>query len=78
VSVAADDEGREHARFGVETSGHVLLYDAAGKLMFSGGITPSRGHSGDNTGRDAVVRLLRHGGVERTKTPVFGCSLKDG
>jgi hypothetical protein len=78
VSVAADDKGREHARFGVETSGHVLLYDAAGKLIFSGGITPSRGHSGDNTGRDAVVRLLRHGGEERMKTPVFGCPLKDG
>jgi hypothetical protein len=77
VSVVVDKGGREHTQFGVETSGHVLLYDAAGKLIFSGGITSSRGHSGDNTGRDTVVGLLRHGGPERTTTPVYGCPLKD-
>jgi hypothetical protein len=77
ASVVVDEAGREHTRFGVETSGHVLLYDATGKLKFSGGITSSRGHSGDNTGRDTIVELLRHGGAERTTTPVFGCPLKD-
>jgi hypothetical protein len=58
VSVRADPDGREAQRFGVVTSGHVLLYDRAGQLRFSGGITASRGHEGDNTGCDSVIRLL--------------------
>jgi hypothetical protein len=74
VHVIADLGGRERKRFGVQTSGHVLLY-SAGKLVFSGGITASRGHSGDNAGRDAIAELLRHGNPTTRESSVFGCPL---
>jgi hypothetical protein len=61
VTVRADPEGREAQRFGVVTSGHVLLYDRAGQLLFTGGITGSRGHEGDNAGCDSIIRLLTGG-----------------
>lgn len=75
VQVAADPAGVEQERFGVETSGHVLLYNAAGKLVFSGGITSSRGHSGESAGRTAIVQLLRGEAAKRAETFVFGCPL---
>ena len=54
VRVTADRDGLEAQRFGALTSGHALLYDSAGRLAFSGGITSGRGHSGDNAGRSAI------------------------
>lgn len=76
VQVRLDEEGREARRFHVSTSGQTLLFDRAGQLRFSGGITSARGHAGDNAGRDAVVSLLETGTATRTKTPVFGCALR--
>jgi hypothetical protein len=70
-----DRDGREARRFHVATSGQAVLYDAAGRLQFSGGITASRGHSGGNDGRDAIVSLVMHGSSARATTFVFGCSL---
>lgn len=80
VDVTVDDDGVEAARFGAATSGQVLLYDAAGTLVFSGGITPSRGHEGDSDGRQAIVDVLSAGrrGPVLIETPVFGCALRDG
>ncbi len=75
--VLRDDDGVEAARFGAATSGQVVLYDAHGRLIFSGGITASRGHAGDNDGRDTVVALLTRGHAMRHDSPVFGCSLLD-
>jgi hypothetical protein len=43
--------------------------------MFSGGITGSRGHSGDNAGRSAIVSLVNGESTETAETFVFGCSL---
>jgi hypothetical protein len=77
ANVAADPGGDEIRRFGALASGHVLLYDAEGRLAFSGGITSSRGHAGANTGRDAVIDLARRGSAEVFHTPVFGCALQD-
>lgn len=77
VNVRLDDGGVEAARFHGQTSGQTLLFDSRGHLLFSGGITDGRGHSGDNAGRDAIVSLLLTGKSERTTTPVFGCSLRD-
>ena len=77
VTVLADIDGREAALFHVETSGHTLLYDKEGRLLFSGGITASRGHSGDNAGESAIVSLLTGSGSGRNRTLVFGCSLLD-
>jgi hypothetical protein len=75
VTVVRDDEGVEAARFRAATSGQIMLYDAAGKLLFSGGLTSARGHEGDNAGRAAVVALLTAGGEAGGETPVFGCPL---
>jgi hypothetical protein len=75
VTVILDDEGTEARRFGVSTSGQTLLYDKDGALLFSGGITGSRAHQGDNDGRRSIVALLNRKTSGRTATNVFGCSL---
>jgi hypothetical protein len=75
VRVVADEHGAETRRFGAGTSGDVLLYDAAGTLIFHGGITGARGHSGDNAGRDRVAVLLQGGNVPSPESAVFGCDL---
>ena len=75
VTVEIDNENVEARRFHVETSGEALLYGSDGWLLFAGGITLSRGHSGDNPGRTAITTLLNRGSTEASTTPVFGCSL---
>ncbi|MCP4890636.1 MAG: RedB protein [Planctomycetaceae bacterium] len=91
VTVLADGEGQLSELFGAETSGHAMLYDAFGKLLFEGGITPSRGHRGSNSGRERIVKLAiaRQPGrplsdidqvdsteeVDAESTCVFGCPL---
>ena len=75
VTMSVDQGGVEARRFGSQTSGQVMLYSAQGQLLFSGGITASRGHSGDNEGRSAIVALLTQGRAARDETPVFGCPL---
>ena len=75
VTVHFDNGGAEARRFHSETSGQVLLYEHRGRLIFSGGITIARGHSGDNPGRSTIVALLEQERSNLIKTPVFGCSL---
>ncbi len=84
VKVASDVDGAESLRFGASTSGQVLLYDRGGRLIFKGGITESRGHSGDNDGESAVESLVLGGdemsGVRSMEgrvvsAPVYGCAL---
>ena len=75
VTVLRDDDGAEARRFGVETSGQTLLYDNHGALIFSGGITGSRGHAGENAGELALVALLTNGHADRRASNVFGCPL---
>ena len=43
ATVVRDDLGAEARRFGVETSGQTVLYDAGGRLLFAGGATGARG-----------------------------------
>ncbi len=77
VRVHRDLDGTESRRFGVETSGHVLLYGADGTLAFSGGITLSRGHEGDNPGSTAILAALRHSFAPQPAAgPTFGCPLR--
>jgi len=76
VRVSWDQDGREAALFGASTSGQVVVYDARGDLVFSGGITASRGHSGDNLGRSSILSAVATGRPLRSTTPVFGCSLR--
>jgi hypothetical protein len=75
VKVVFDLDGVEARRFGAETSGHTQLFGADGRLLFSGGITASRGHAGDNAGESAIVALVNNQPPVRTQTLVFGCSL---
>lgn len=77
VEILVDTNGAEAGRFGAETSGHTFLFDSAGRLLFNGGITASRGHSGDNAGESAILSLVSNHSTGLAKTFVFGCSLVD-
>ena len=72
-----DDPGAAIARrFGALTSGHALLYDEAGRLRFSGGLTRSRGEAADSVPLDylrAWAAGTRPAGVATFS--VFGCAL---
>jgi hypothetical protein len=77
VTVLSDVDGTEARRFGAETSGHTLLFDSAGRLLFSGGITSSRGHAGGNAGENAIIALANKQAAGQAKTLVFGCALAE-
>lgn len=77
VALVDDLGGREATRFGAGTSGAVLVYSPAGRLRFNGGLTVSRGHSGDSDGRVAILRLVNDAGAREVETPAFGCGLSD-
>jgi len=77
VRVVVDHEQQEATRFGVSTSGQVLLYGRDAELLFAGGITPGRGHAGDSVGGATLREIFR---TDRSVTDsqeccVFGCEL---
>jgi len=80
-SLLVDFGGEMATKFRISTSGHCALYSAAGKLLFQGGITASRGHEGESTGRVAIRAHLSSNGRDidkmqmKSETPVFGCEL---
>lgn len=76
VTPHRDPEVSVADQFGAYTSGQVLLYDPKERLVFNGGITGSRGHEGNNKGRQAVTEWVRTGQAERATTFVFGCLLR--
>lgn len=65
----------ELKKFDARTSGQTLFYHADGRLLFSGGITQSRGHEGENIGIYSIESYLRNGRFTVSQTPVFGCIL---
>jgi len=77
VHVALDENGKEARRFGAESSGYVVLYNPKGELLFSGGITGTRGHEGQNAGEDAVIAMVNGRSMPLTHTHVYGCDLFD-
>lgn len=77
VNVINDSDGDEARLFSAATSGQAMLYNTQGRLLFSGGITGSRGHFGDNAGQDAIVAIVNTEIPVRTETSVFGCPLFD-
>jgi hypothetical protein len=77
VAIVTDEDGAEAARFGAETSGACVLYDARGRLEFTGGITSMRGHEGDSFGQERMVALLNGETADRGSSPVYGCGLSD-
>ncbi len=62
-------------RFGAMTSGHALVYAKDGTLKFSGGLTPTRAHTGPNTGSFALKSILQGEQPIAEQAPVFGCPL---
>jgi hypothetical protein len=77
AAIVTDIDGAEAQRFGAETSGHTFLFDSKGRLLFDGGITASRGHSGDNVGENDIVSLINSQTANQTRTLVFGCSFHE-
>ncbi len=68
ATLIVDHEARLATAMGVHTSGQALLYDARGRLLYSGGLTLGRG-----TESPALAQLV----ILPTPhdTPVFGCPL---
>ena len=77
LTIWDDERGALARQFGVRTSGHVVLYSPHGRLLYSGGITPCRGHRGDNYGRTAVLAEIFGKAADRCRAPAFGCPLFD-
>ena len=75
VRVVIDEDERETNIFNAQTSGLALLYDRAGNLRFNGGITASRGHEGNNVGRQAIFEIVAEDLDKTAETFVFGCPL---
>lgn len=77
VRVVKDVGGIEAGMFNAATSGQTVLYNTQGQLLFSGGITGSRGHFGDNAGQGAIIAIVNSQIPKLTETAVFGCALFD-
>jgi hypothetical protein len=75
TTVLIDPDGQVAQVFGATTSGQTLVYEPGGRLVFSGGLTASRGHSGDNLGEDAIVDIVNGRKTDVRNTRVFGCPL---
>jgi hypothetical protein len=73
--VERDCDGIVARRTGATTSGYAVLYDAAGRAAFRGGLTRGRGRVGESAGRRAVLSVLAGEEPESRAVPVFGCSL---
>ncbi len=75
VQCIADPDSMIAQSFGALTSGHTLIYTPQGELAFSGGLTPTRAHTGPNTGSSALNDILKGQTPIRESAPVFGCPL---
>jgi hypothetical protein len=75
VNATWDEDGIDAARFGARTSGHALLFDPDGKLLFSGGVTSSRGHIGPSKGNLSLGAWLTPGETGAGTALVYGCAL---
>jgi hypothetical protein len=74
AEVACDPDGAAAQKLGAETSGHAVLTDPTGRVVFRGGLTPARGRTGGSEGRNAVMAWVS-GGTGAAVAPVFGCPL---
>jgi hypothetical protein len=78
-----DATGIEASAFGAQVSGHVVVASASGRILFSGGITPGRGHAGPCEGLSAFQEALARAtdapldgaSIEIPTPPVFGCPI---
>ena len=77
AEVSCDHDGISARTFGAKTSGHAVLTDPTGRVVFCGGLTRARGRTGASEGRNAVAVWVG-GGVGAEAAPVFGCPLFAG
>lgn len=76
-----DTNGEISSELGINTSGHVVLYDKNGLAIYSGGVTPSRGHRGNNFGSSSLINLLADTTTSSNNTQnlisffTYGCKL---
>jgi len=77
ITAKTDVDGQIAKANRIVTSGQVLLYDDAGHLVFSGGITGARGHVGENMGESMIEALLdeQNDAGKSLTAPVFGCRI---
>ncbi|MBI3863400.1 MAG: hypothetical protein HY290_16035 [Planctomycetia bacterium] len=75
AALRIDLDGIEQQRFGARASGEVFVYGTGGGLLFHGGITAARGHTGDSVGRSAVAAILNGRAPAAETSRVFGCDL---
>jgi hypothetical protein len=75
VRAVVDHGGEEARRFAARASGEAFLVMPDGRIAFHGGLTPGRGHEGDNVGRASVEAILAGRTPLQTECPVFGCGL---
>jgi len=76
TTLKIDSDGKIAKSFGARCSGQVLLYSAdVGKLVFSGGITSSRGNEGESVGEDVILQYAHSGKCSVPTTPVYGCAI---
>ncbi|MEZ6233491.1 MAG: hypothetical protein R3B68_04820 [Phycisphaerales bacterium] len=76
VSVRTDPGGRLAAAAGATTSGHALVSDSEGRVLYSGGLTDGRSDPGFGLSADAVLGCVRSGEACRSR-PAFGCAIHD-
>jgi hypothetical protein len=62
-------------KYHAHTSGQCFIYNRTGNLVFSGGLTSTRGGEGDSAGLNAL-RLTLQGKECPSMAPVFGCALE--
>ncbi len=55
VVAVGDNDGIETRRFGAAATGHALLFNTHGRLVFSGGLTEARNRMGES----AIVALVK-------------------
>ncbi|MBB3210076.1 hypothetical protein FHS27_005922 [Rhodopirellula rubra] len=72
-----DRGGNEARLFGATTSGFVCLFSRDGKVLYAGGVTPSRGHEGDNKGRQTIRDVVLGRSVEHIRLPTYGCPIHE-
>jgi len=70
-----DEDAHLRHSFHAATSGECFLLDTDGHVIYHGGITSSRGHSGPSIGGDAIISFFNAGNISTVTAPVFGCTL---
>lgn len=76
AEIVYDYDGKEMRTFGAATSGQLYIFASDKKMLYSGGITPGRGHIGTNPGFDNCLEILASNDNQYGTAPVFGCPME--